>query len=418
MTEYDAPVTDMAFVLTHVVDYPGVAALDDFGHCRPRHGVRCARGVRSVHGRGRRAAQPGRRHEGSRINATAPSPRRPDSRRRTAAYVDAGWGAVPFPPDYGGGGFPWLVGIVMQEMIDTAPTWRSRCARCSPRAPSTCSLHHGSEEQQERLPAQDGHRRVDRHDEPHRARRPGSDVGRRCAPRRSGRTTARTASPARRSSSPSASTTWPTTSSTSCWPAPPTRRRAPRASRCFIVPEVPASNDDGSLGERNDVTLRVDRAQDGHPRPAPPACCRYGEQGDGAVGYLIGEENAGHALHVHDDEQRPPLGRASRASAIGRAGLPARAAVRPGAPAGPGPGRAGRRAVARSSSTPTCAACCCTMKAYDRGAARRSSTPPPPRIDLATAPPRRGRAATGPQELVDLLTPIVQGAGAPTSASR
>ena len=30
-----------------------------------------------------------------------------------------------------------------------APTWRSRCARCSPRAPSTCCCHHGSEEQKE-----------------------------------------------------------------------------------------------------------------------------------------------------------------------------------------------------------------------------------------------------------------------------
>ena len=61
----------------------------------------------------------------------------PGFREAYRRYVDAGWGAVPFPPEFGGGGFPWLVTVVMQEMV-ARPTWRSRCARCSPRAPSTC----------------------------------------------------------------------------------------------------------------------------------------------------------------------------------------------------------------------------------------------------------------------------------------
>jgi alkylation response protein AidB-like acyl-CoA dehydrogenase len=37
-----------------------------------------------------------------------------------AKYVDAGWGAVPFDPEYGGGGFPWLVAIALQEMMTSA----------------------------------------------------------------------------------------------------------------------------------------------------------------------------------------------------------------------------------------------------------------------------------------------------------
>ncbi|WP_436792567.1 acyl-CoA dehydrogenase [Actinospongicola halichondriae] len=32
-------------------------------------------------------------------------------------YVAAGWGGVALPEAYGGGGFPWLVGIAMQEML-------------------------------------------------------------------------------------------------------------------------------------------------------------------------------------------------------------------------------------------------------------------------------------------------------------
>ena len=31
-------------------------------------------------------------------------------------WVDAGWGAVPFPPAYGGGGFPWAVAIAVQNV--------------------------------------------------------------------------------------------------------------------------------------------------------------------------------------------------------------------------------------------------------------------------------------------------------------
>jgi alkylation response protein AidB-like acyl-CoA dehydrogenase len=34
-----------------------------------------------------------------------------------AKFVDAGWGALPFDPEYGGGGFPDLIGIVLQEMM-------------------------------------------------------------------------------------------------------------------------------------------------------------------------------------------------------------------------------------------------------------------------------------------------------------
>ncbi|MDQ3311878.1 MAG: acyl-CoA dehydrogenase family protein, partial [Actinomycetota bacterium] len=34
-----------------------------------------------------------------------------------AKFVAAGWGALPFDPEFGGGGFPDLIGIVLQEMM-------------------------------------------------------------------------------------------------------------------------------------------------------------------------------------------------------------------------------------------------------------------------------------------------------------
>ena len=112
---------------------------------------------------------------------------------------------------------------------------------------------------------------------------------------------------------------------------------------CFIVPKF-LVNDDGSLGRAQRRHLRVDRAQDGHQgQPDLRDELRRARRGRGRLPRRRGEP--GHALHVHDDEQRPALGGA-RGSGPGRAGLPGRAAVRAGAPPGSGPGRAGGRAVA------------------------------------------------------------------------
>ena len=36
------------------------------------------------------------------------------------AYVDAGWQSVPFDPAYGGGGFPWVIALALQEMLNSA----------------------------------------------------------------------------------------------------------------------------------------------------------------------------------------------------------------------------------------------------------------------------------------------------------
>ena len=60
---------------------------------------------------------------------------------------------------------------------------------------------------------------------------------------------------------------------------------------CFIVPKY-LVEDDGSLGERNDYRcLSLEHKLGLH---ASPTCViSYGEDGDGAVGYLIGEEHQG-----------------------------------------------------------------------------------------------------------------------------
>jgi acyl-CoA dehydrogenase len=60
---------------------------------------------------------------------------------------------------------------------------------------------------------------------------------------------------------------------------------------CFIVPKY-VVNDDGTLGARNDVTCVSIEHKMGI-KASPKCVLSYGDAGDGAIGYLIGEENAG-----------------------------------------------------------------------------------------------------------------------------
>jgi alkylation response protein AidB-like acyl-CoA dehydrogenase len=71
----------------------------------------------------------------------------PDGFREAyAQWVDAGWGAVPFPPAYGGGGFPWTVAIAIQEMLASANLAFSLCPELTQGAIDLVQAH-GSEEQ-------------------------------------------------------------------------------------------------------------------------------------------------------------------------------------------------------------------------------------------------------------------------------
>ena len=146
MAEYTAPLRDIRFVLEHLVDLPSVAALPGFDHVDADARVQRARGERPLHGGPR-----SRRSTGSATSraacatTTARSPRPTGSREAYKAYVDAGWNGVAFPAEYGGGGFPWLVGIAMQEILTSANMAFSMCPLLNQGAVDML-LHHASEE--------------------------------------------------------------------------------------------------------------------------------------------------------------------------------------------------------------------------------------------------------------------------------
>ncbi|MEO6504585.1 MAG: acyl-CoA dehydrogenase [Terrimesophilobacter sp.] len=200
------------------------------------------------------------------------------------AYAEAGWGAVPFDEAYGGGGFPWLVGIAQQEMLNSA-NMALAMAPLLTQGAIDAILHHGSEEQRERFLTKmvtgewTGTMNLTEPDA-------GSDVG-----------------ALRTRAVPQADGTYRITGQkifitfgehdftdniihlvlARTPDAPP----GTKGISCFIVPKF-LVNEDGSLGDRNGVkTLSVEHKLGIH---GSPTCVLSYEN---ATGYLIGKENMG-----------------------------------------------------------------------------------------------------------------------------
>ena len=202
-------------------------------------------------------------------------------------YVAGGWGGVPFPEVYGGGGFPWLIGIVLQEFISSANMAFSMAPLLTQGAIDLL-MHHGSEQQKEIFLTKmvtgewTGTMNLT---EP----QAGSDVG-----------------AVRTKAVPADDGTWRITGTkiyisfgehdmadnivhlvlARTPDAPP----GTKGISCFVVPKF-LVNDDGTLGARNDVACLSIEHKMGI-KASPTCVMSYGEN-DGAVGYLIGEENQG-----------------------------------------------------------------------------------------------------------------------------
>ena len=204
------------------------------------------------------------------------------------AYADAGWGAVPFPEAYGGGGFPWLVGIVLQELLNSA-NMALAMAPLLTQGAIDAILHHGSEEQREKYLLKmvsgewTGSMNLTEPDA-------GSDVGalRTKAVKADDGTYRITGQKIYISFGEHGFTDNIVHLVLARTPDAPT---GTKGISCFIVPKF-LVNDDGSLGERNDVHIVSVEHKMGI-KASPTCALAYGDNSDGAIGYLIGEENAG-----------------------------------------------------------------------------------------------------------------------------
>ncbi len=288
MAEYTAPLRDMRFALEHLADLTGVAALPGFDHVD-------SDGVFSILAENARFME----HLVAPLNRVGDlqgSVRNDDGTVTTPdgfvaaykAYVEAGWGAVSFPPEYGGGGFPWLMSIAMQEILTSANMAFSMCPLLNQGAIDML-LHHASEEHRETyLPKMvtgewTGTMNLT---EP----QAGSDVGAlstRAVPQADGtyRITGTKIFISFGEHDMSENIIHLVLARTPS--APP----GTKGISCFIVPKY-LLDDDGTPGERNDVTCVSIEHKMGI-KASPTCVLSYGEKGEGAVGFLIGEENAG-----------------------------------------------------------------------------------------------------------------------------
>lgn len=120
MADYSVPLTDIRFVLDHIADLGDLARYGGFEHADPDTvaGVleECARFMEEVVAPLNRVGDENPTRWNPDNTVTTPE----GFRDAYQAYVEAGWGGVPLPESYGGGGFPWVVGIAMQEMLTAA----------------------------------------------------------------------------------------------------------------------------------------------------------------------------------------------------------------------------------------------------------------------------------------------------------
>ncbi len=85
---------------------------------------------------------------GSRRNADGTVTTPPGFAAAYRQYVEGGWGGISFPTSIGGGGFPWVVTIAVQELISAANMGFSLCPLLTQGAIDLL-LHHADEVQRE-----------------------------------------------------------------------------------------------------------------------------------------------------------------------------------------------------------------------------------------------------------------------------
>ncbi|MCL4137963.1 UNVERIFIED_CONTAM: hypothetical protein GTU68_000711 [Idotea baltica] len=136
----------MDFVLQHVVNVGQLQSHDAFSHVEPGE----IAGILDEAGRFfSEVVAPTNRTgdvQGSQRNDDG-SVTTPDGIAEAySKLVDAGWGAISFDPEYGGGGFPTVIGLAIQEMLTSANMGFSLCPLLTQGAVHLLE-EHASEEQ-------------------------------------------------------------------------------------------------------------------------------------------------------------------------------------------------------------------------------------------------------------------------------
>ncbi len=146
MSEYTPPLRDIRFAMDHIADLDEIAGTELFGHAD----TTTIHDVLEEVGRFMAEVVAPTNRDGDTIGATwhtDGSVTLPDSFKPAyEKWVESGFGAMPFDPDYGGAGFPWISAIAVQEMLTSANMAFSLCPLLTQGAID--AIHaHGSDEQ-------------------------------------------------------------------------------------------------------------------------------------------------------------------------------------------------------------------------------------------------------------------------------
>jgi len=287
VSAYRAPTDEIRHALRHVADLDAVVSLPGFEHSD----AATVDGLLDEAGRFFEQTLAPLNRDGDVVGSvrnddgsiTTP-PGFVDAYRR---YVDAGWSTVGFPPEYDGGGFPWVVNLAIQEMMTSANFSFSLCPMLTQGAIDAL-LHYGTEDQKEtylrKMVAGEwtGTMNMTEPDA-------GSDVGAlatRAVPAEDGswRITGQKIYISWGEHDLAENTIHLVLART------PDSPPGTKGISLFVVPKF-LVDDDGSLGERNDaVCVSIEHKMG--LKASPTCVMAFGENG-GATGWLLGEEHQG-----------------------------------------------------------------------------------------------------------------------------
>ncbi|MCI0543359.1 MAG: acyl-CoA dehydrogenase [Actinobacteria bacterium] len=288
MSEYVAPLADMRFTLNHVADLERISKLNGYQHADPAT-------VSTV------LDEAGRFFTEvisplNRVGDLEGSVLGPDGQVRTPTgfkeayelYVEAGWAAAHMPADWGGGGLPYVVGVVIEEMFKSANLAFSLCALLTHGAVEAVRTH-GSDELKSRYLEKlvtgewSGTMNLT---EPEA----GSDLGAvrtKAVPQPDG---------SYRLFGTKIFITWGDQDLTDnvihlVLARTPDSPRGTKGISMFLVPKY-LPDEQGNPGPRNDYKIvSIEHKLGIH---ASPTCViSFGDSGEGAVGYLVGDEMEG-----------------------------------------------------------------------------------------------------------------------------
>jgi len=285
MSDYNAPIDDMRFVLNELADLEGIAALPGYQEATPdlvsavlEEAGKLARDVLAP------LNQVGDTQGSKLIDGAVQTP--PGWKEAWQQFADNGWNSLAFGPDYGGQNLPWLVSTAVQEMWHAANMSFGLCPLLTQGAIETIERHGSDTLKQAYLPKMVAGEWTGTMNltEP----QAGTDLG-------AVRTRAEPAGDHYRLHGQKIYITYGDHDLTSniihlvlarLPDAPP----GVKGISLFVVPKF-ILDENGEPGPRNDVrTVSLENKLGIH---ASPTCVlAYGDE-EGAVGYLVGEENRG-----------------------------------------------------------------------------------------------------------------------------